>query len=262
MDIYEYWYNRFYSKIKEGKPLLGTWITISHPETVEILSNMGFDWFVFDMEHAPLTIKDIEIMLMALKGSDVIPIIRVPWNDPVYIKRALDLGVAGVLVPWVNSKNEAMEAVRAVRYPPEGIRGVGPRRCVMYGLWDSVEYFNKWNKKCILIVQVETKEAYKNLEDILSVDGINGIFVGPSDLSASLGMYGKIDSPKFIEILKYIVSKALKYDKVAGIMTKTPEFAAKAINMGYNFISLSHDTKFLILGAKVFIEKTKSLAGL
>ena len=92
--------------------------------------------------------------------------------------------------------------------------------------------------------------------------GINGIFVGPSDLSASFGIYGKIDSPKFIEILKYIVSKALKYDKVAGIMAKTPEFAAKAITMGYNFISLSHDTKFLILGAKSFLERTKSLAGL
>jgi len=128
--------NRVLSKISRGEVTLGVWITISHPEVVEILSNLPFDWFMFDMEHAPLTIRDIEVLLMPLRGSDIVPLVRVPWNDFVVIKQVLDLGVQGVLIPWVNTREEAERAVKAMKYPPEGIRGVGPRRCIMYGFYD------------------------------------------------------------------------------------------------------------------------------
>lgn len=252
MYKYKEWYTRFQEKIKENKPLLGTWITISHPEIIEILSNLEFDWFLFDMEHAPLTIKDIELLLMALRGRDIVPLVRVPWNDPVEIKRVLDLGVAGIIVPMISNREEALKAVKAIKYPPEGIRGVGPRRCVNYGFDDVVEYFYSWNKNYILILQIETKSAYENLEEIVSTDGVTGIFVGPADLSASLGLFGKTDTPEFLQILEDIANRARKFSKIIGIMAETPEFAVKAIELGYNFISLSHDMKYLVLGAKIF----------
>lgn len=257
MHIYDMWKNKFEEKLRNRKPLLGTWITIPHPEVVEILSNLNFDWFLFDMEHAPLTIHDIEIMLMALKGTDIVPLVRVPWNDPVEIKRVLDLGIGGIIVPWINNKDEAIKAIKAIKYPPEGIRGVGPRRCIMYGFYDPVDYFENWSKRAILIVQVETKSGYENLEEIVKLDGVSGIFVGPADLSASLGLFGRTQSIEFLNILRDIAEKTMKYDKIIGIMAETPDFARKALNMGYNFISLSHDMKYLIEGAKIYLNEMK-----
>ncbi|MEM2074514.1 MAG: aldolase/citrate lyase family protein [Zestosphaera sp.] len=254
MRQYVMWREKM-SKLSSGRPLLGAWITISHPEIVDILSNMSFDWFMFDMEHAPLTVRDVETLLMPLKGTDIIPFVRVAWNDPVLIKLALDLGVAGVLVPWVNSKEEAERAVRAVRYPPAGIRGVGPRRCVSYGIQNVTEYFQRWNELATLIVQIETKIAYENLDEILSTEGVSGVFVGPSDLSASLGYFGRVDSQEFTRVLEDIVERARRHaGKIVGIMATTPDFAKRVVDMGYNFISLSHDTRYLIRGAELYLK--------
>lgn len=255
MRQYVVWRDKILSKLSSGRPLLGAWITISHPEIVDILSNMSFDWFMFDMEHAPLTVRDVEALLMPLKGTDVVPFVRVAWNDQVLIKLALDLGVAGVLVPWVNTREEAERAVRAVRYPPAGVRGVGPRRCVNYGLQDAAEYFRRWNELAMLIVQIETRTGYENLDEILSTEGVSGIFVGPSDLSASLGYFGRADSPEFTKVLEDIAERARKHSgKIVGIMAATPEFAKKVVDMGYNFISLSHDTRYLIRGAELYLK--------
>lgn len=254
MSQYVRWHEKIMSKLNSGEPLLGAWITISHPEVVEILSNMPFDWFVFDMEHAPLITRDVEELLMVLKGSNIVPFARVAWNDPVLVKLALDLGVAGVVIPWVNTKEEAERAVKAVRYPPAGIRGVGPRRCVNYGLQDVVEYFHRWNEIATLIVQIETKEGYENLEDILATEGVSGIFVGPADLSASLGCFGRTDSHEFMNILKDIAERARRHDrKIIGIIAETPEFTRMFIDMGYNFISLSQDTRYLVKGAELYL---------
>jgi len=120
-------------KLKNEEAVLGTWITINHPDVVDALSELPLDWLVFDMEHAPLEISDVEVLLMPLRGVDISPIIRVPWNDMVIIKRALDIGAEGILVPWVNSREEAEKAVSYASYPPRGLRGVGPRRAVRYG---------------------------------------------------------------------------------------------------------------------------------
>ncbi len=258
MRQYVRWHEKIMSKLSSEEPLLGAWITISHPEVVEILSNMPFDWFVFDMEHAPLTPGDVEKLLMVLKGTDIVPFARVAWNDPVLVKLALDVGIAGVIIPWVNTKEEAEYAVKAVRYPPAGIRGVGPRRCVNYGLQDVVEYFHRWNEIARLIVQIETKEGYENLEEILATEGVSGIFVGPADLSASLGRFGEMNSREFIDILKDIAERARKHDrKIIGIMAETPEFTRRVIDMGYNFISLSQDTRYLVKGAELYLRAVK-----
>lgn len=250
---YKEWFNRFQLKLRSGQPLLGTWITISHPEVTEILSSLPFDWLLVDMEHAPIDISQITQLLMSMKESNVVPLVRVPWNDFVVIKRVLDLGVGGVMVPWVNSKDDAVRAVEATKYPPRGVRGVGPRRCVKYGLESVVEYVEEWNEHSIVLVQVETKRALENIEEIVSVDGVTGIFVGPADLSASLGMLGKTNTPEFEKVLSSIVERVKPYGKILGIMAESPEFAVKAFKLGYNFISLSHDVKFLIEGARAFL---------
>jgi 2-keto-3-deoxy-L-rhamnonate aldolase RhmA len=250
---YREWFERVQSKLRSGAPLLGTWITIPHIEVTEILSGLPFDWFLIDMEHAPIDVSQITPLLMSFKDTTIIPLVRVPWNDFVIIKRVLDLGVSGIMVPWINDSSEAKRAVEAIRYPPRGIRGVGPRRCIKYGFNSAIEYFNAWNDHAILIAQIETRKGYENLEDILSVDGISGIFVGPADLSASLGMFGRTNTPEFEELLVDIVRRARKFGKIVGIMAESPEFALKAFKLGYNFISLSHDMKFLVEGAKRFL---------
>jgi len=251
------WYEHIHGRPESGEPLLGAWITIAHPEVVEILSYLPFDWFVIDMEHAPIDVSQVTPLLMALKCSRVVPFVRVPWNDFVAIKRVLDLGVAGIVVPYVSSGEEARKAVEAVKYPPQGIRGVGPRRCVGYGFEDPATYLSDWNRYAMVIVQVETRRAVENVEEILSVDGITGVFVGPSDLSANLGMYGKINTPEFEEVLRMIAEKTRRFKKIAGIMAHTVDFAIKAWKMGYNFIALGHDTKYLIEGAKKYLEPFK-----
>jgi len=246
--------NKVLNKVSRGEVTLGAWITISHPEVVEILSNLPFDWFMFDMEHAPLTLKDIEVMLMPLRGSDIVPLVRVPWNDFVVIKQVLDLGIQGVLIPWVNTREEAEKAVNAMKYPPEGIRGVGPRRCIMYGFYDIKNYYDEWNRNFILLVQIETMEALKNVEGIVSVKDVSGTFIGPNDLSASLGIFRDFKNPKYIEAISKVLKVTKSVGKIAGIMALTPDDALEKIKMGFNFIALSHDVRYLIEGAKLFFK--------
>jgi len=246
--------NKVLNKVSRGEVTLGAWITISHPEVVEILSNLPFDWFMFDMEHAPLTLKDIEVMLMPLRGSDIVPLVRVPWNDFVVIKQVLDLGIQGVLIPWVNTREEAEKAVNAMKYPPEGIRGVGPRRCIMYGFYDIKNYYDEWNRNFILLVQIETMEALKNVEGIVSVKDVSGTFIGPNDLSASLGIFRDFKNSKYIEAISKVLKVTKSVWKIAGIMALTPDDALEKIKMGFNFIALSHDVRYLIEGAKLFFK--------
>ena len=246
--------SRLHKKISEKKPSIGLWITIPHPEIIEILSNLEFDWFVFDLEHAPLTIKDLEIMLMAMRGSDITPLARVPWNDPVYIKYVLDLGVEGVIVPLIRDAEDVKKALSYVKYPPEGIRGVGPRRCVRYGFDDIVRYYREWNTKAILITQIETREALDNLDSILDVDGLTGVFIGPNDLSATLGVFREFNNPIYINAIKKILETAKRREKLVGIMAQSIDDAKEKLAMGFNFVSLTSDYRILIHGAKLFIE--------
>jgi len=239
---------RLMEKLEGGGVAYGTWVTMPNPEVVEALSYLPLDWLLLDMEHAPLTIRDVEFMLMAIRRDDLIPIVRVPWNDFVVIKQVLDVGALGVMVPYVNSGEEALRVVKAVRYPPEGIRGVGPRRCARYGLMDLREYYEKLSRNILVIVQVETAEAIRNLEEILAVDGVHGVFVGPNDLTASLGVFRDFSNPAYIEALKRVASLTRKAGKIAGIMTSGAEDALEKVSMGFNFIALSSDIQYMLKG--------------
>lgn len=244
--------------LKSGGVALGTWITVNHPDVVDVLSRLPFDWFVFDMEHSPLDISNVEVLMMPLKGTDITPITRVPWNDMVLIKRALDVGSEGILVPWVNSREEAEAAVRYVRYPPRGVRGVGPRRCTGFGERSFLDYYEKFEKEeLVLLVQIETAKALKNVEDILSVDGVDVAYVGPMDLSVNLGIPTRFDHPRFKEALDRILKACEDCGVTPGIHTFSVEQARSYIDRGFRFLALMSDIRVLRAGFEDMLSKLK-----
>lgn len=249
--------NKIVEKALRGEVVFGAWITINSPEVSEAISTLPLDWVVIDMEHAPLDVYDVEMILMGLKGSNVTGIVRVPWNDPVHIKRVLDIGAHGILVPWVSSYEEALAVERSVIYPPHGIRGVGPRRATMYGSIPSVEYYKRYLEDLVVLVQIETARAIENLEKILEVKTITGIFIGPNDLSASLGVFGDRNSPVLLSSLEKISRIARGRKPLVGIVTYTPEEAIRAIKMGYNMISLSSDMANMLRGLRSFLQEVQ-----
>ncbi len=249
----------FKDRLKSGDILLGTWVTFNHLDVVETLSTLPFDWLVFDMEHAPLNISDLQILVVGVKGTSIVPIARVPWNDMVIIKRVLDIGIQGVLVPWVNSKDDAENVIRYVSYPPRGIRGVGPRRAVMYGAIDFLEYYERFEKENLVVaVQIETKKALENIEDIASVKEIDIFYIGPMDLSVSLGIPLQYSHPKFVEAIDTVLRVARKYDIVPGIHTFNVDQAIKYIDIGFRFIALASDYRIL---RNTFAEMLRKVRG-
>jgi 2-dehydro-3-deoxyglucarate aldolase len=251
--------NRVKQLLRQGKPSIGTWVTIGHPEITEILSGFGFDWILFDTEHAPLDSETVQAMMQGMSASETLPLVRLARNDPVLINKALDIGGAGVVIPLVNSREDALNAVRACRYPPEGSRGVGPRRVVHYGAdKEFYEYFKKANSEILVIPMLETETAIDHADEILSVDGVDGFFIGPTDLSTSLGIMGQWNDPK----LEAAIQKALQAGKRAkvapGIVGLGLEDAKKRLSQGFQFVSVGSDLSFLCEGAQACIEQMRA----
>ncbi len=242
--------------LRKKQTSYGAWVTIANPEIPEMLSLVGFDWLLFDMEHAPIDYQQLEFMLMGVRG-DTTPLVRVPFNDPVYVKRVLDLGVAGILFPLINNKQDAVQAVKSVRYPPEGIRGVGPRRAAYWGL-RTTEYFEE-ARNILVIVQIETREAVENAEDILSVEGVNAFFIGPNDLSFSYGKRSWKDEAvrKAIERLADISEKT---GVPGGMYCSDYESLEFALRNKFKLIALGSDYRFLIAGARERLENARKIS--
>jgi 2-keto-3-deoxy-L-rhamnonate aldolase RhmA len=247
--------NPLITKIQKGRILFGTWLTIPHPEVSEILSNLPFDWLVYDLEHTVIDYHTLELMLMPLNGSAIIPLVRIPWNSPVEVKKALDVGAKGIIVPYVNNRNEIELFIKSCKYPPRGIRGVGPRRAIKYGFDEIRSYYEKAENEILKIVMIETSEALLNLSDILMIEDLDGVFVGPYDLTASLGIFCNFDSEEYREALREIAEECRRRNKIAGIMVSDVNDALDKINMGYNFIALSSDIGLLIEGYRRILHK-------
>ena len=229
---------------------------IGHPDVSEILGNMGFDWFVYDMEHGPHSVETVQNLMQAMSTSPTLPMIRVSWNDMVMIKRALDIGAYGVVIPWVNTKEEAANAVKACKYPlSKGLRGSGPRRASNYGF--DEEYFDVADDEILVAVQIETETAIRNLEDIFSVEGVDVAFVGPWDLSMSLGCFRQFDNPKFTNAMKSVLAKAKEAGVAPGVYSSA-EGMSEHIRQGFQFNALGGDDDFLIRGC---IEAMKKIKG-
>lgn len=245
-------------KIKRGEAVIGTFVEIGHPDVTEWLSGLGFDWLLLDSEHAPAGLETLQRMMQGMKGTSCVPIVRPQWNDPVVIKRILDIGAAGVLIPWVNSRQEAENAVRACRYPPQGIRGFGPRRPAMF----DPEYFATANEELVVAVQIETEKAINNLDEILAVDGVDACYIGPWDLSVSLG-FGvppKWDEPRYLAVFDRVLEAARRHGKAAGMYTSIDNIEW-ALEKGFKFNTVDDDDTFLIRGAQAALEKSRRKQG-
>jgi len=232
--------------LKNRELTIGSWITLGHTSVAEIMLQAGFDWLVIDMEHSAITLPKAQELIQVIELYGSVPLVRVGKNDDTLIKRVMDAGSHGVIVPMVNTKEDAQKAVSAVKYPPVGTRGVGLARAQGYGL-EFDKYKNWVNKESVVIVQIEHIKAVENLEAILTVDGVDGFIVGPYDLSASLGYPGEYSRPEVARALEKVVRTSKKLNAMAGFHVVQPdvEDVKLKIKEGYRFIGYSLDTLFL-----------------
>jgi len=233
-------------KLNHKLVTIGSWITMGNTAIAEIMARSKFDWLTIDMEHSAITLSEAQQLIQVIDANNVIPFVRVGENSPVLIKRVMDAGAHGVIVPMINTRKEAIQAVESVKYPPLGKRGVGLGRAQGYG--SAFEEYKKWVKTdSIVIVQIEHIHGVENLESILSVDGIDGFFVGPYDLSGSLSCPGEFNHPNMLKALDHIKNVAKSYQGSVGlhVIQPNPDEVSQRIEEGYNFIAFSLDTLFL-----------------
>jgi 2-dehydro-3-deoxyglucarate aldolase/4-hydroxy-2-oxoheptanedioate aldolase len=229
------------TNLKAGQKTIGAWVQLASPLTAEILSLAGFDWLMIDMEHAPGDILTLISQIQAMKGSPCVPLVRAPWNDFVVVKRILDAGAQGILIPYVNDRAEAEQAVKACKYPPAGIRGVAASpRAVGYGQ-NTGKYLERANDQIFIMTAIETPEAIENLDDMLKVDGLDGIFIGPMDLASSMGYFGDPSKPEVQAAIREIEGKVFSAGKVLATTTSTWEQARILFERGYQMLMLMAD---------------------
>lgn len=246
-------------KLKRGEVSLGSWIQLgSDPGVAEILSYVGFDWIALDWEHSAAEPKEIASLVRCLSNKNCVPMVRVKNNETLTIRRALDMGAKGIIVPLVNSAEDARKAVAAAKYPPIGIRGFAFCKANEYGE-EFDDYAKRANDEILVVAMIETKEGVENIDDILAIDGIDGVFIGPYDLSGSFGIPGQLDSGCVKEACKKVVASCLKKGKFAGehIVTPTKGNVGVGIKEGFTFIALGMDTVFLQQSAKNAIKYAK-----
>jgi 4-hydroxy-2-oxoheptanedioate aldolase len=235
---------------------IGLWCSLCSNITAEVVCDSGFDWLLLDTEHAPNEIPDLLQQLQAVARGTATPIVRPAWNDTVLIKRVLDIGAPSLLIPYVQNADEARRAVAATRYPPAGVRGVtGTGRAARYGR--VKDYLKTAHTELCLLVQVETRSALGQLEEIASVDGIDGVFLGPSDLAASFGHVGNPQHPEVQAALEDAVRRLTAIGKPAGILTLNEDEARRYIGWGYLFVAVGSDLGLLTRGADTLAKKFK-----
>jgi len=229
-----------------NKTIIGSWITLNHPSIAEIMADVGFDWLCVDMEHSVTDYAEAQTLIAMIQSKGVKAFVRVGENNTRIIKRVLDAGADGIIVPMVNSKEDAQRAIDAVKYPPKGKRGVGLARAQKYG-FGFEDYKDNYADDIKLIAQIEHVDAVNNLEDILSLEDIDGTFIGPYDLSGSMGKPGRFDDDDVKEVLRRYEEIVKKYDKLIGFHVIQPDYklVLDKIDLGYNFIAFSLDTLFL-----------------
>ena len=248
--------NTFKHAIAAGQLQIGLWCSLCSNITAEIVSHSGYDWLLLDTEHSPNEVPDVLSQLQAVQTGTASAIVRPAWNDMVLIKRYLDIGAQTLLIPFVQTPDEARAAVAATRYPPGGIRGItGSGRASRYGR--VKDYLKNASSEICVLVQVETKSALDQIEKIASVEGIDGVFIGPNDLSASFGHIGNWGHAEVQAALKDAVVRLKKIGKPAGILTPNEEEAKRFVEWGYTFVAVGSDLGLLAKNADALAKRFK-----
>jgi len=253
---------RFREKIRTGHTCVGTVISFLDPAVSEVCAAAGYDFVWIDMEHQAIGIETVLAHLMALRGTETDALIRVPCNDPNVIKPILDMAPAGVIIPQIRSAQEAADAVAACRYPPRGCRGLGVRRGVGYGAHPFTEYLRDAEHDPMVLVQIEHIDAVDNVGAILGTEGLDGICIGPCDLSASMGKPGQTTDPEVTAAIDSVLEAAAKTDKMTGIATGyDPDSFAKWTAKGIQWICLEGDWVHLYQGLKTVVDGVRKVEG-
>lgn len=241
--------NRFKRALAEGRQQIGLWNTIPGPVPAEALATCGFDWVLIDTEHSLTDVPDTLAMMQAMVGHGTSAVIRPAANDAVLIKRLLDLGAQSLLIPYVQSRAEAEAAVAAIRYAPRGIRGVSfMTRATGYG--SVPDYARRAETELCLLLQVETDAALTRIEEIAAVDGVDGLFIGPADLAASMGHPGEPGHPDVVAAIEAAIPRITAAGKAAGILTTHPAFARRCMELGTRFTAVGVDLHMLVQAAR------------
>lgn len=238
-------HNTFKAALKEGKTILGAWMSLGNMLTSEIMGTTGFDWLLIDGEHTPYDITRIRECLTALETSPSSAAVRVPFGETWIIKQVLDVGAQTILVPMVESKEQAEQLVRDVRYPPRGDRGVGysTTRSARFG--EITDYGTTADEEICLLVQVENRKGVAALDDILAVDGIDGVFIGPADLAADHGYLGDMANPEMMELIQSLLTRIAASDKAAGILSTRDDLTEMSLAAGAQFVAVGLDILML-----------------
>jgi 4-hydroxy-2-oxoheptanedioate aldolase len=240
--------NTFKLRLQSGEAQIGLWLGLADPYCAELAANAGFDWLLIDGEHAPNDLRGMLGQLQAVAPYPSHPVIRPVIGDTALIKQVLDIGVQTLLVPMVESAEQARELVRAIHYPPSGVRGVGSA-LARASRWNSIPgYLDKADEQMCLLVQIENQEGLANLDAIASVEGVDGVFIGPADLSASMGFRGNPGHPQVQAAIEDAIARIQKAGKAAGILSADQKLAKRYIELGAAFVAVGVDTTVLMRG--------------
>ena len=245
-------------KLKASKPSIGTWISVGHPDVSMYLADLGFDWLVCDMEHGPFGPETYHFMVQAMlyNRKNCMPMARIPWNDLIWAKKAMDAGATGLVIPRVETAEMARETIRIMKFPPQGERGAGPRLAAFH----DPDYFDTVNDESLVVVMIETQRGLDNIDEIFAVEGVDACFVGPSDFTLDMGIHRQYTHPRFTDALDRIVKAGEEHGVAPGMHCQTtpgPTNINNAIEQGFKFCAVSSDVGFLRAAATDAINGVK-----
>lgn len=248
--------NPFLAAIRAGKPQIGIWLSLANPFAAEIVAGAGFDWALIDMEHAPNDLQSVMAQLQVLAAYDTTALVRPDWNDPVKIKRLLDAGAPGLLVPMVQNPAEAKSAISASRYPPRGVRGVsGTTRANNFGRIQN--YFADTEDQTAILLQLETRAALAQADDISSIDGVDGVFFGPADIAADMGLLGQPMHDDVWAAILPVAKRLIAQGIPVGTLVTDPSFAKRLLGQGFGFVACGLDTAILARGSDALLAQMR-----
>ena len=251
--------NRLRALWKDDKAVLNGWLAVPNSFSAEVMAHQGWDSLTVDMQHGVIDYAAMVTMLQAISTTATVPIVRVPWLEPGVVMKALDAGAYGVICPMVNTREEAQRFVAYTNYAPKGTRSFGPVRAALYG---GADYAQRANETVVRFAMIETKQALDNLDDILSVEGLDAIYIGPSDLSLALGCRPVFDDvdPPVAQAIDHIVARAKAHGVVAGVHNGVPEVARARVAKGFRFVTVGSDARLMAAGAQQAIAKFRAAA--